>query len=80
MKWLKEHRKELLSHPAATVDNLNVPTCVTGAIRGEIEVPLAANAENAVNTSDCASTLTKPVDDIQAFNNGYATLTTIPFG
>ena len=80
MKWLKEHRKELLRHPKATVDNLNVPTCVTGAIRGEIEVPLAATAENAVNTSDCASTLAKPVDDIQAFNNGYVTLTTIPFG
>jgi 5'-nucleotidase len=80
VKWLKEHRKKLLGHPTATVDNLNVPTCVMGAVRGEIDVPLAASAENAVSTSDCASTLMKPVDDIQAFNNGYATLTTIPSG
>jgi 5'-nucleotidase len=79
VKWLKEHRKKLLTHPPASVDNLNVPTCATGAIRGEIEVPLAPNAENAVNASDCASTLKNPVDDIQAFNNGYATLTTISF-
>lgn len=75
LAWVKKHRKALVAHTQkAGVENLNIPTCVTGKVRGLVEVPLAANAENAVATSDCASTLTNLPDDIQAFNNGYATL------
>lgn len=78
--WLKEHRKALQKKGADVfVDNLNVPTCTSGKLRGVIEVPVAPNAENAISASDCASTLTDPVDDIQAFNNGYATLSELGF-
>ena len=74
--WVKDHRKELLKKDTeAFLDNLNVPTCATGEVRGVIEVPVAPNAENAIAESDCASTLEDPVDDIQAFNNGFASLT-----
>jgi 5'-nucleotidase len=80
VKWLKEHRKALAKKGVEPfVDNLNVPTCATGELRGVIEVPVAPNAENAIATSDCASTLTDPVDDIQAFNNGYVTLSDVGF-
>ena len=81
MRWLKEHRKALEKKGVtAFVDNLNVPTCTTGKLRGVIEVPVAPNAENAIAPSDCASTLTDPVDDIQAFNNGYASLSSLSIG
>lgn len=78
--WLKEHRKALSKNSVAPfVDNLNVPTCTTGEVRGVIEVPVAPNAENALAPSDCQSTVTNPVDDIQAFNDGYASLSELTF-
>ena len=44
-------------------------------VRGVAETTVATTAENALIEANCASTLTNPTDDIQAFNSGYASLT-----
>jgi 5'-nucleotidase len=62
------------------VVNLNVPTCTTGSVRGTAIVPAATtfNSGNPITTpSNCTSTLTNPVDDIQAFVNGFVSQTSI---
>jgi hypothetical protein len=57
----------------------NVPTCVTGEIRGLVDVPLAPEGfEGAVAAQDCESTLEHPTNDIKAFNNGFETRTKLP--
>ena len=58
----------------ATVPNLNIPTCPTGDVRGQIEVPPATSADGYNDTPNCVSTATNPTDDIQAFLIGYAPL------
>jgi 5'-nucleotidase len=80
VKWVRQHRAALLKHKkgaAATVDNLNVPTCTTGKVRGEVKVPNATTTQNAITTPDCTSTATATTDDITAFHEGYATLSTL---
>lgn len=76
--WVKQHRKELTGKkPVVELANLNAPTCVTGSVRDIVEVPAAATGE--INPPvDCASTLTDPTDDVQAFANGLASLSIIP--
>jgi 5'-nucleotidase len=82
VKWVREHRRDLERRTAAAgaalLENLNVPTCTIGDVRGLVEAPVAPTAENAAGPSDCASTLTDPVDDIQAFTNGFAVVSTLP--
>lgn len=79
--WVKEHRRALVRGDidATTVLNINVPTCPTGEVRGEIEVP-AAPTGDAGTASDCTSTLENPPDDVVAFANGYVTLSEVPTG
>lgn len=82
LRWLSEHRDALLAGTApVTVDNLNIPTCTTGSIRGEVTVPTATKAEaeglDMVN-SNCASTEENPPNDVVGFDNGYATWSTVP--
>jgi 5'-nucleotidase len=80
--WLEEHRKELTAgspgRAPAELVSLNVPTCTAGKVRRVVEVPLATTTEGAVGAADCTSTLRDPADDIQAFSNGFATLTELP--
>lgn len=80
--WVEEHRKELTAgspgRAPAEVVSLNVPTCTAGKVRRVVEVPLAATTEGAVGAADCTSTLRDPADDIQAFSNGFVTLTELP--
>ncbi|CAB4733621.1 unannotated protein [freshwater metagenome] len=84
VRWLKVHRKALTPAKGKTVkvvlDNLNVPSCPAGTlVRGLQAVPVATDATDALlNPTDCASTLMNPVSDIQAFNNGYASLSNLP--
>jgi 5'-nucleotidase len=81
IRWFKEHRRALARFDRGDepdLVNLNVPTCTSGELRGVVDVPLATTTDGAVGTSDCNSTLRNPADDIQAFNNGYATLTELP--
>lgn len=79
--WVRSHRAALLASQGARqanvvdVDNLNVPTCTTGRVRGLLRVPVGG--ENLPRI-DCASTATHAPDDVTAFANGYATLSTLP--
>ena len=63
--------------PTDVVNNLNVPTCDTGELRGQVEVA-SATGGNPLPTSDCTSTAEGATDDVTAFTNGYATLTEVP--
>jgi 5'-nucleotidase len=77
--WVKQHRKNLTGKkPTVELVNLNVPTCLTGKVRGLDDDVASATAGDAVGQSDCNSTATGFTDDVQAFNNGYATLTVVP--
>ncbi len=74
--WVRDHRTQLVEHRAAVgVVNLNVPTCTIGAIRGVRQVPLATSLDGAVAAADCASTVTTVGTDVEAFHNGYASVT-----
>jgi 5'-nucleotidase len=83
VKWVKQHRKALTPEKGKEVEvileNLNVPTCAPGLKnRGLVEVPLAPNGTpDAVANQDCASTLEDPTNDIEAFNNGFVTLSEV---
>jgi 5'-nucleotidase len=63
----------------ATVWSFNAPSCVTGSLRGVIETTplMSAEGRNAA-LMDCTSTKTAITDDIDAFNNGYASVTIVP--
>jgi 5'-nucleotidase len=80
--WVREHRAALLDGTALVeIRNLNVPTCVTGTLRGVVEVPLATDFKGRdASIQDCTST--KPeadlVDDVDAFAHGFAPITLAP--
>jgi 5'-nucleotidase len=82
LAWLSDHRSALLAGAVSVsdVDNLNVPTCNPGSsIRGTIvDIPLARSSQGALNTQNCASTLQNPTNDVEAFLNGYTTLSRVP--
>ena len=83
LRWLKDHRKALTPKKGKKIevvlDNLNVPSCSAGKIRGLLDVPVAGtDVPGIVEPQDCASTLTNPANDVVAFNNGYATLSELP--
>jgi 5'-nucleotidase len=66
-----------------SVVNINVPTCPSGAIRDTVFVPAAPNfasGDPIFTPSNCASTLMNPVDDIQAFLNGFVSVSSIGTG
>jgi 5'-nucleotidase len=71
IEWVKSHRDGITRHPKKVVlENLNVPTCTSGVVRGLVKAPVATVA--ALQSADCTSTATKPTTDIEAFNEGYA--------
>ncbi len=80
--WVQAHRKTLLAAKkgtaAKTNDNLNVPTCVTGHIRGPVTVTLGTTLTGySIGTVDCSGGAAKPKNDVQAFVDGYASLTAL---
>jgi 5'-nucleotidase len=77
--WIVEHRDALLAGTAdLDVTTINSPTCPTGEVRGVVEVPTALDrGGRSLTEVDCASTLTDPADDIDAFANGYVSLSTL---
>jgi 5'-nucleotidase len=83
ISWLREHRKALVKakgRGATTFSNLNIPTCLTGEVRGRIEdLPVATGGDFvlAADRVNCESTLEDPPDDVTAFNNGFATLSEV---
>lgn len=76
--WVQEHRAALLAGELTgeelLIQNLNVPVCTTGEIRGLVEVPMSTGTDGAIVDQDCTSTLEDPADDIVGFNNGFVTL------
>jgi hypothetical protein len=53
---------------------MNVPTCPDGSVREVVEVPAATEAGDELLLDadiECASSVTDPADDVDAFNNGY---------
>ena len=76
VKWIQDNMTAIVDRTltTATVANLNVPTCPTGAVRGQIDVPVAPTTQGYTDTPNCTSTLTGPTDDIQAYLNGFAPL------
>jgi 5'-nucleotidase len=78
LSWLEEHREELAAGEAeAVATNMNVPTCPDGSVREQVEVPVATESGDEgrpADQVDCASSLRDPDDDVEAFNNGYVTL------
>lgn len=78
VNWIEQHREALLagelSGTALLLQNLNVPVCTDGGIRGLEEVPMSPETDGAIAEQDCTSTLEDPPDDIVAFNNGFATI------
>jgi Survival protein SurE len=81
LQWLSKHRAAVAKKPKTaptTIDNYNVPNCPSGKSRGVLVVTTAPDANNAVATVDCTATSPKPTTDIEAFNEGYAALATVP--
>jgi 5'-nucleotidase len=62
-----------------TVQNLNVPSCDRGSVRGLRELPPDPSpvGKLALDPSDCTSTA-NPTDEITAFHDGFAVLTAVP--
>lgn len=82
LSWLEDNRASLQAGvaPIVDVDNLNIPTCSAGsAIRGTIvDIPLAPTGAGALDTQNCASMLENPQNDVEAFLNGYISLSKVP--
>ncbi len=76
--WVQSHRNALLNPKEGAAlpnGNLNVPTCPNGRIRGPVNVPLATSLSGFnVTTVNCSSTATKPANDVQAFVEGFASI------
>ena len=82
LDWIADNRKALTPKKGKKVtvilENLNIPTCAVGEVRGLFETALAPTTDGAITDQNCESTLDNPTNDIEAFNNGYITLTDVP--
>jgi 5'-nucleotidase len=56
------------------VTNINVPTCTSGTIRGTVHVPVTPSFAAA---SNCASTVTPVTSDVEAFANGFVSVSNL---
>jgi 5'-nucleotidase len=75
--WIKQHRSAIVRRKKGApvlFDNLNVPTCTAGSVRGVAVVPPATTTVNALAPPDCTSKATNPGNDIEAYLNGFAPL------
>lgn len=83
LNWLHGERPKLpqpANSGAGTVAVLNVPTCATGKVRGELQLPQQVKlspGEAPLGKSDCTSTA-KPTTEVAAFTDGFATLVAVP--
>ena len=83
LAWLEANRAALLAGTVSveTITSINIPTCEAGSlIRGTLEVPLATENPNAWPLSgpqDCESTEENLPNDIEAFFNGYVSVSPV---
>jgi len=77
LDWVKGHRAAVLDGTAAKdVSNMNVPSCSTGKIRGQLELPGGTTGgATLLGVQDCSSTVTGQKEDGAAFLAGFVTLT-----
>jgi 5'-nucleotidase len=78
--WLKATKNGTKVATPSTIDSINVPNCASGSIRGLYKTTVApAGTEGALNsgTVACATTGTTYANDVLAFNDGWATITTV---
>ena len=82
LDWVAENRDSVLAGgfggPPPVVESLNIPTCVAGSVRGQLDLAVAPDfAAGNPFVVDCTSSATGFTDDVPAFINGFATLTPI---
>jgi len=78
LTWLAEHRSALAAGTVTTtaIDSINIPSCAAGSmIRDALEVAIEENS--SLQAQDCESDVTEPQTDVEAFNNGYTTLSAV---
>lgn len=80
--WVQAHRPQLLGAKKgvakAANGNLNVPTCATGTIRGPVKVTVAPSLTGySINTVQCNGDGAKPTTDVQAFVDGFASISAL---
>ena len=84
LAWLEANRAALLVGEVGVenITSINIPSCDgQGAIRGTLDVPLATENPNAYllnGPQDCTSTIDAVPNDVEAFFNGYTTITQVP--
>ena len=76
VEWITQRRADYESG-IVTLTSINSPTC-PGGVRGVVEVPLGVFDGRDAIVFDCASALTDPVDDVDAFANGFTAVTDLP--
>lgn len=81
--WVQSNRTALIAGRVGVdeITSINVPSCDTGSIRGRVEVPLATanpNDYDLTGPQNCESTVEDVPNDIEAFFNGYTTVTSVP--
>jgi 5'-nucleotidase len=76
VEWIVATRGD---YEAGTVSltSINSPTCPDGG-RGVVLVPLGAFDGRDALAFDCASVVENPVDDVDAFANGFTAITDLP--
>lgn len=83
LAWLEANRAALLAGQVSVdaITSINIPSCETGSIRGTLEVPLGADNPNGYvlggGAQDCESTVENPPNDIEAFFNGYTSVSPV---
>ena len=82
LTWLEANRAALLAGEVGVdeITSINIPTCETGEIRGRREVPTAFENPNGYvlnGPQDCESDVTDTPNDIEAFFNGFVSITPI---
>jgi 5'-nucleotidase len=85
LDWFRANRDGIAAPDAAaptTLTNLNIPTCLSGVVGATLTVPVATdfadrNIANVTCSASPAPTATF-ADDVDAFINGYATLSEVP--
>lgn len=82
LDWVTQHRAALADGSAPVeVASLNIPSCDQGELRGLVEVPAETDGDLAstLAPADCTSTTPEAdlTGDVAAFQDGFATLSTL---
>ncbi|MDH3705478.1 MAG: 5'/3'-nucleotidase SurE [Acidimicrobiia bacterium] len=76
VEWIETHRDEYLAGEV-TLFSINAPTCPEGT-QGVIEVPWGPEWNDRDGEVDCDSDLEVLTDDIDAFLNGWTSISELP--